>query len=81
MAHYAAEFNRLSRFAEGIVKDEEDRAHRFQQVLTREFQYMLDNHEYLTYDHVFHAAKRLERAQPDRSTVVKRPFAPQQHQQ
>ena len=77
---YAAEFLRLSRFAPSMVKDEEDRANRFQQGLRLEIQKFLAPQQLDTYSQVLTAARRVEMVanQESRSRgvgrQVKRPF-------
>jgi hypothetical protein len=57
---YAVEFLRLSRFAPNLVKEEEERADRFQQGLRLEIQKHLASQELETYDKVLTAARRVE---------------------
>lgn len=58
---YVTEFLRLSWFAPNLVKDEEDRAERFQQGLRLEIQKLIASQELGTYNEVLTAARKVER--------------------
>ena len=77
---YAAEFLRLSRFAQAMVAHEEDKANRFQQGLRPEIWKHLASHQLDIYSQVLSAARRVEmkfdNGNQDRmqQRPVKRPF-------
>jgi len=57
---YAAEFQRLSRFAPYMVSDEEKRASRFQHGLKMDIQLFLIPHQFKTYSQVLFIAREVE---------------------
>ena len=60
---YAAEFQRLSRFAPNMVREEIDRASRLQQGLRIIVKKHLASHQLDTYDQVLTASRRVERVE------------------
>ncbi|KAJ6813004.1 uncharacterized protein M6B38_146710 [Iris pallida] len=67
VSEYAAEFGRLSRFAQNLVADPKDRAERFRYGLREEIRTHVIAGGAKTYEKILIRAQDVEKSQPSRS--------------